>query len=77
MNEALVGAGIILVLNILLATFAYGRMTERVKRMSNDMTHISKDVSAMRGELNIEVKIIYSRINDIDQRLSRLEGRIG
>lgn len=76
MIEALIGAGIILGLNILLAAFAYGRMTEKVKQMGNDTSHISEDVSAMRAELRSEVKNIYIRINDIDQRLSRLEGKI-
>ena len=76
MIEALIGAGIILGLNILLATFAYGRMTEKVKQMGNDVTHISEDISTMRAELKSEIKNIYVRINDIDQRLSRLEGRL-
>ena len=76
MIEALIGASIILGLNILLAAFAYGRMTEKVKQMGNDMSHISEDISAIRAELRSEVKNIYIRVNDIDQRLSRLEGKI-
>ena len=76
MIEALIGASVILCLNILLATFAYGRMAERVKQMGNDLSHISEDISTMRAELKSEIKNIYARINDIDQRLSRLEGKI-
>ena len=76
MIEALIGASIILSLNILLVAFAYGRMTERVKQMGNDLSHISEDISTMRVELKSEIKNIHARINDIDQRLSRLEGKI-
>ena len=76
MIEALIGASVILGLNILLVAFAYGRMTERVKQMSNDLSHISEDTSAMRAELRSEIKNIHARVNDIDQRLSRLEGKI-
>ena len=46
-------------------TYTYGRLTQKVSSMCNDISHVRENI-----------KSIYDRLNDIDRRLSKLEGKV-
>jgi len=58
----------ILVINIVVIAYNYGKMNQKIKsmddRLCNDLGHISKDL-----------KEISQKQDEINERLSRLEGR--
>ncbi len=76
MLEALIAVISLTLLNIALAIYNYGRLVSRVEALGNHLTHLDEEMSKMRVEITAEIKNIYTRINDIDRRLSRLEGKV-
>lgn len=65
MVEGLIAIGVVLILNILILAFGYGKLTQKVASLANDTSHIVKNIEN-----------IFRRIDDINERLSRLEGRL-
>ena len=64
MTEALIGVGCVLFLQLLAFTYGYGKLSQKVKGVCNDISHIWKEME------NIKKSLI-----DIAQKLARLEGR--
>ena len=64
MTEALIGVGVVLFLNIVSFAFIYGKLTNKV----SDLCEI------VNNHLRTEIKDIKEKVDDIDNRLSRLEG---
>jgi len=64
MTEALIGVAVVLFLNILTFAFAFGRLTQKVNSLCD----------IVNNHLRGDIKGIHKRLDNIDERLSRLEG---
>lgn len=63
--------GFLLIQLILFSITGFWSIGQKVTKLANDISHVQKSIVEMKGEM----QNVYSRINDIDQRLSRLEGK--
>ena len=64
MTEALIGVGVVLLLNIIAFSIAYGRLIQKVVNLCD----------VVNNHLRTDIYGIYTRIDDIDSRLSHIEG---
>jgi hypothetical protein len=66
-----------LVLNQRGFTTIENRITDLSTRMNNLDNRLSQDIRDLRNEVHEEIKLLTGKVVEIDNRLSRIEDRIG